>query len=94
MIQDNEKQPVKEKVTLTLNPRFLREVDRWSRAEKIKSRSAAIEKLIEQWLEERERKRLEAETESYYLSLSAAEKAEDKEWASLSTQQATQRFEK
>jgi metal-responsive CopG/Arc/MetJ family transcriptional regulator len=46
MIRDNEKHIPKEKVTLTLNPRFLKEVDRWSKEEKIKSRSAAIEKLI------------------------------------------------
>ena len=93
MIRDNEKHIAKEKVTLTLSPRFLKEVDRWSKEEKIKSRSAAIERLIEQWLLEKERKRLEAETEAYYLSLTPAEKEEDKEWVSLSSDQADHRFE-
>ncbi len=94
MIPNHEKHFNKEKVTLTLSPRFLKEVDRWSKEEKIKSRSAAIEKLIEQWILERGRKRLEAETEAYYLSLTSAEKSEDKEWASLSSNQAIHRSEK
>lgn len=85
---------LKEKITITLSPHLLKAVDRWCRAVKLKSRSAAIERLVEQSVEEQERRRLEAETEAYYLSLSEKEKEEDKKWTRHSSQQAAQRFER
>lgn len=94
MLHSNPKKMVKEKITVTLNPRLIKEVDRWSKAEKIRSRSSALERLIEEWLEERERTRLEKETEAYYLSLTPAEQTETKEWAAFSSDQSIVRFEK
>lgn len=94
MLHQADKKFTKEKITVTLNPRLIKEVDRWSKVTKIKSRSAAIEKLIEEWMAEREKRRLEEETEAYYLSLSKHEKAEDKNWSALSSDQAIRRFEK
>lgn len=94
MLHQSPKKLPKEKITVTLNPRLIKEVDRWSKEEKIGSRSAAIEKLIEAWIGEREKRSLERETEAYYLSLSQAEKEEDHEWTSLSSDQAIQRYEK
>ncbi len=91
MNRETAKQLNKEKVTLTLSPYFLKEVDRWSEEEKIKSRSAAIERLIEEWLIERKKKSLEAETEAYYLSMSQTEREEDQAWVKLSTSQALKR---
>lgn len=92
MLPESKNSPNKEKVTLTLNPTLLKEVDRWSKEEKIKSRSAAIEKLIIQWKLAREKKRLEKETEAYYLSLTKAEKEENKEWVEFTGRQAMGRW--
>lgn len=84
----------KEKVTLTLSPRVLKAVDRWCREVRLRSRSAAIEHLLEQSIAEKERLRMESETEAYYLSLTSGEKSEDSEWAQISSSQAVRRFEK
>lgn len=92
MLHQNEKKYNKEKVTITLNPLLLKEVDLWSKEEKISSRSAALEKLIEEWILERQKKQVEQDTEAYYLSLSETEKEEDKNWAKLSSKQITQRY--
>jgi metal-responsive CopG/Arc/MetJ family transcriptional regulator len=93
MLHETEKK-VKEKVTITLKPHLIKEVDRWSKKEKIGSRSAAIERLIEQWIAAGMKSRLDAETEAYYLSLSENEKKEDKEWVSFSSNQALHQFQK
>lgn len=92
MFRETQKKWIKEKVTLTLNPRLLKEVDRWSKQIKMKSRSAAIAKLIEQWILEKNKKCLEAQTEAYYLSLSEAEKKEDKDWTEFSSHQTLRRL--
>lgn len=85
---------VKEKVTITLRPKVLRAVDRWCRAARLRSRSAAIEDLLEQSIVEKERQRLEAEMEAYYRSLTPSEKGEDLDWVQISSSEAIRRFEK
>ena len=82
----------KEKITVTLSPRIIQKLDQWCEGMRMKSRSAAIEKVMEAWIELDERQRLEKETEAYYLSMSDQEKKEDKAWAKLSSLQAIYRF--
>jgi metal-responsive CopG/Arc/MetJ family transcriptional regulator len=84
----------KEKVTVTLSPKVLRAVDRWCKEMRIKSRSAALEQLVEKSIQEEERRHLEAATEAYYRSLSSGEREEDKSWAKSSSDQAMRRSAK
>ena len=84
----------KEKVTVTLNPRLIRAIDRWCRKAHLRSRSAAIEHLVERSIDEDEKSGLESATEAYYLSLSSEERREDRSWTKLSSNQALRRSEK
>ena len=84
----------KEKVTVTLSPRVLREVDRWCKGVRFRSRSAAIEHLVEQSIRADEDRRLEAATEAYYRSLTPVERQEDRNWVKSSSRQAIRRFSK
>lgn len=84
----------KEKVTVTLSPKVLRAVDHWCKEMRIKSRSAALEHLVEKSIQEEERRHLEAATEAYYRSLSSDEREEDKSWAKSSSDQAIRRLVK
>ncbi len=71
----------KTKISVTVEGSVLRQVDRMARGA---SRSEIVENALTTWLRSRRRESLEQGIEDYYLSLSAADRDEDAEWAELS----------
>ncbi|HXQ20543.1 MAG TPA: hypothetical protein VN812_02630 [Candidatus Acidoferrales bacterium] len=68
----------KTKVSVTVHADLLREVQRVAGA---MSRSAVFEQALAGWLRRQRQAQLNRAIEDYYISLGAAERAEDAEWA-------------
>lgn len=79
----------KAKVTVTLSPDVVRQLDSLRQGRGARSRSQLIEEALRRWLEERVQRDLERQTEEYYRSLSPAEQEEDKEWSAIAAEAAT-----
>jgi hypothetical protein len=47
-----------------------------------------VEEALRRWLRHRAQKELERQTEEYYLSLSGAERKEDKQWSKIAARSA------
>ena len=75
----------KTKISVTVEGSVLEQVDRMARGA---SRSEIVENALATWLRSRRRESLEKAIEIYYLSLGAAGRDEDAEWAELSGSQA------
>ena len=73
----------KAKITLTLSPELLRQVDALLRTEGNGSRSQVVETALRHWLQERAHLELERQTEAYYWSLSKGGQKEDRQWAQI-----------
>ncbi len=71
----------REKVSATLAPELVERVVEYQREAGLASFSAALEELL--W-----RQLLEERAKTYYLSLTDEERAEQKAWAKLATEQA------
>ena len=71
----------KTKISVTVEGSLLEQVDRMARGA---SRSEIVENALATWLRSRRRESLEKAIEIYYLSLGAADRDEDAEWAELS----------
>jgi metal-responsive CopG/Arc/MetJ family transcriptional regulator len=78
----------KAKITVTLSPDLVRQLDALTQTPKGRSRSQLVEEALRQWLQERLRRDLENQTEQYYRSLSPTEQKEDQEWATIAIQAA------
>lgn len=74
------------KVSLTLDEKVLRAVDREASRVPRTNRSAFIETVLRGWLDQRQRSALHEEIATYYLQRSAAESEEDDTWAELGDQ--------
>ena len=81
--------PAKAKITVTLSPDVVRQLDALVETLAPRSRSQLVEEVLRRWLEERVRRDLETQTEAYYCSLSPAEQEEDEEWATLAAEGAS-----
>lgn len=79
----------KAKVTVSLSPDVVRQLDALRQGREARSRSQLIEEALRRWLEERVQRDLERQTEEYYRSLSPAEQEEDKEWSAIAAEAAT-----
>jgi Arc/MetJ-type ribon-helix-helix transcriptional regulator len=73
----------KAKITVTLSPELVRQIDALIDTPKAGSRSRLVEEAVRRWLCDEARKELERQTEEYYLSLSRAERKEDKQWSRI-----------
>ena len=82
-------QPPKDKITVTLSPDVVRQLDALLETLAARSRSQLVEEVLRGWLEERIQRDLESQTEAYYRSLSPAEQQEDKEWSSIAAEGAS-----
>ena len=60
--------PTKAKITVTLSPDVVRQLDALRETLSARSRSQLVEEVLRRWLEERVRSDLEAQTEAYYRS--------------------------
>jgi Arc/MetJ-type ribon-helix-helix transcriptional regulator len=78
----------KAKITVTLSPEVVRQLDALVETPLARSRSQLVEEALRRWLEERVQKDLERQTEEYYRSLSPAEQDEDKEWSTIAAEAA------
>ena len=81
-------QSSKAKITITLNPELLRQIDALSNSSRAASRSRLVEEAVRLWLYAQAQKELERQTEAYYLSLSKAERKEDKQWSKVAARSA------
>ena len=78
----------KAKITVTLSPDVVRQLDALLHTPEARSRSQIVEEALRWWLEERVQRHLEKETEEYYRFLSPIEQAEDKEWSTIASEAA------
>jgi metal-responsive CopG/Arc/MetJ family transcriptional regulator len=78
----------KAKVTLTLSPWIVKNLDRLAAQFKIKSRSELTESVLSEWLKIQAKNKLNEETAAYYASLTTQEKEEDKAWGWIAAKSA------
>ncbi|OGR12186.1 MAG: hypothetical protein A2341_20865 [Deltaproteobacteria bacterium RIFOXYB12_FULL_58_9] len=75
----------KTKVSVTIATELLSQIDTYSERSGIRNRSNVIELWLRRAAQMEAAHQLEKDTISYYESLTAAEQAEDSEWAAVST---------
>jgi len=80
---------VKVRVTASLDPTLVQAIDEFAKEAGHLSRSRLIEEALHHWIAEQQRRDLEQQIEEYYLSLSEAEREEDREWAEGASHAAT-----
>jgi len=78
----------KAKITVTLSSDLVRQIDQLLDSPEASSRSQLIEEAVRRWLRDQAQKELERQTEEYYLSLSKAERNEDKDWSKIAARSA------
>lgn len=78
----------KSKITVTLSPDLVRELDAALSSSDAGSRSRLVEHALRRWLDDHARRMLERETELYYRSLSKEERKENKQWSRITTHSA------
>ncbi|MBI5410532.1 MAG: ribbon-helix-helix protein, CopG family [Nitrospirae bacterium] len=83
----------KSKITVTVSPDLVRQLDDLLQAPEAGSRSRLVEEALRHWLREHAQQALEHRTEEYYRSLSKAERKEDRQWAKLAARSAKHRWE-
>jgi metal-responsive CopG/Arc/MetJ family transcriptional regulator len=84
----------KSKVTVTLSPKLVSELDALLRSSEAGSRSQLVEEALRQWLRDQAQKELERQTEEYYRSLSKTESKEDRQWAKIAARAAKRLWDK
>jgi metal-responsive CopG/Arc/MetJ family transcriptional regulator len=83
----------KSKITVTLSPDLVRQLDAFLQSPEAGSRSRLVEEALRQWLSARAHQELERQTETYYRSLSKAERQEDREWGKIAARSAKRHWE-
>lgn len=84
----------KSKITVTLSPDLVRQLDALLDSRENRSRSQLMERALRQWLREQTVKELERQTEEYYRSLSKSERQEDREWSKIAARSAKRLWDK
>lgn len=74
----------KSKITVTLSPDVVRQLDALLDSPENQSRSRLVEEALRRWLQEHAQKEIDRQVEDYYRSLSKAERKEDKTWSKTS----------
>lgn len=82
-----EARPTKAKITVTLSPDLVRQLDSLSKTGE-RSRSQVVEQGLRRWLQEYTQMELEHQVEQYYRSLSKAEWQESKQWTTIAAKSA------
>ena len=75
----------KSKITVSLSQDVLHQLDAFLESTENQSRSRLVEEAIRRWLHEVAQREIERQVEDYYLSLSKAERKDDKTWSEIST---------
>lgn len=84
----------KSKITVTLSPDVVRQLDALLDSPENRSRSRLVEEALRRMLEEQAQKEIERRVEDYYRSLSKAEQKEDKAWSKTSARSAKRLWDK
>ena len=84
---------IKSKITVTLSPDLVRQLDAFLTSPEAGSRSRLVEEAIRRWLCDYAREELERQTEAYYRSLSKAERKEDRQWTKIAARSAKRHWE-
>ena len=84
----------KTKVTVTLSPELVRQLDKLIDSPEAGSRSRLVEQAVRHWLHDEAQKELERQTEEYYQRLSESERKEDKEWSKIAARSAKRLWDK
>ncbi len=84
----------KTKVTVTLSRDVVRRLDEFLNDPEANSRSQLIEEAIRRWLNDQAKEELDRQTEEYYLSLSEAERKEDRQWSKVAAHSAKHLWDK
>ncbi|MGH7962705.1 MAG: ribbon-helix-helix domain-containing protein [Candidatus Binatia bacterium] len=84
---------LKTKITVTLSPEVVHQLDAFSAAPLARSRSQLVEEALREWLERQVQSEIERQTEEYYRSLPPAEQEEDQQWSALTSETAKRFWE-
>jgi metal-responsive CopG/Arc/MetJ family transcriptional regulator len=84
---------VKVKVTASLDAQLVKDLDKFLKESKSRSRSQLIEDVLRKWQIEQKKRQLESQVEEYYLSLSDEERKEDRQWSEIAAQSARHLWE-
>jgi metal-responsive CopG/Arc/MetJ family transcriptional regulator len=84
----------KAKITVTLSPDLVHQLDTFVDSPEAGSRSRLVEKAIRQWLRIEAQRELERQTEKYYRTLSEDERREDKKWTKVAARSARRLWDK
>ena len=84
----------KAKITVTLSNDLVRQIDRLLDSPGVSSRSQLVEEAVRRWLRDQAQEELERQTEEYYLSLSEAERNEDRQWSKTAVRSAKHLWDK
>jgi len=84
---------VRVKITTSLDPELVKEIDAHVKGSKARSRSQLIENILRDWHGEQKVREVENQIEQYYLSLSNDEKDEDRQWAKIAAESANHLWE-
>ena len=78
----------KAKITITLSPDLVRQLDKLLDSPESGSRSQLVEEAVRHWLRDEAHRELERQTEEYYQTLSEPDRKEDKEWSKIAARSA------
>ena len=81
------------KITTSLDPKLVKEIDEHVKGSKARSRSQLVENILRDWHREQKLREVENKIEQYYLSLSNDEKNEDRQWTKIATASAKHLWE-
>ncbi len=84
----------KSKITVTLSPDLVRQLDALLKAPQSGSRSLLVEEALHQWLHDQALKDLDRRTEEYYRALSKTERDEDRRWSQIAARSAKRLWNK
>ena len=84
---------VKVKITTSLDPELVKEIDEHVKGSEARSRSKLIENILRDWHREQKVREVENQIEQYYLSLSNDEKDEDRQWTKIAAESAKHLWE-
>ena len=74
------------KVTTSLNPALVKQIDEIVKETNAASRSQLIEYALSKWCKEQKKHKIEKQIEAYYLSLSDEDRQEDREWNQIAAE--------
>lgn len=83
----------KVKVTASLNPALVKQIDDFVKETNADSRSQVIEYALDKWCREAKKRKIEEQIEAYYLSLSEQDRQEDRDWDQLAAESAPSAWE-